>query len=52
MENKPRYLYEKSRKKGETYRPRVYIEKMKNGTIPTVLSIGGRRYKYSPDKNH
>lgn len=29
--------------KGESYRPRVHIKKVKKGT-PTVLKISGRRY--------
>lgn len=31
------------REKGDTYRPIVHIEKVKNGT-PTVLQISGNRY--------
>lgn len=36
-------LPNRKRTKGERYRPRVTVKKLKNGK-PTVIEIGGKRY--------
>lgn len=40
-------VYKREFTKGEKYRPRVTVEKVKKGK-PTVLMISGRRYVWEP----